>query len=190
MLVRRFVGLPLDKHAWSPSPLLGQVVLVTTVDESGAVDVAPKSWVSMVSFAGPTLGFGCNVGHRTYRNVEATGEFVVNVARSSSATDVWGLLAADDRLAAWTLLPARTVAPPTIAECPAHLECRLDRTVELARGEVFVLGTVTAVEVDEACLAPDDVADRYAVLDPFLFLEDGWYASLDRAAPVDTGQAP
>ena len=156
MAACRFVGLPLDKHAWSPSPLLGQVVLVTTVDESGTVDVAPKSWVSMVSFAGPTLGFGCNVEHRTYRNLVATGEFVVNVP---------------------------SVAPPVVGECAAHLECRHERTVELARGEVFVLGTITSVEVDAACLASDDVADRYAALEPFVFLEHGWNAPLGRAAP-------
>ena len=76
---RRFVELSLDKHSWSPSPLLGQVVLVTSVDAHGVIDVAPKSMVSMAAFAGPIVGFGCNVEHGTYRNIESTGEFVINV---------------------------------------------------------------------------------------------------------------
>ncbi|MCL2464318.1 MAG: flavin reductase family protein [Micrococcales bacterium] len=181
---RRFVALPLDKHAWSPAPLLGQVVLITTVDQSGAVDVAPKSWVSMVSFTGPILGFGCRLRHRTYRNVAATGEFVVNVPGSSSADDVWSIPEAGDRLTGLTLVPARTVAPPVIEECPAHLECRHERTVELPGGEVFVLGTVTAVAVDEAAVATEDIARRYAALDLFVFLEDGWHAALGRATRV------
>jgi len=53
--------LSLDKHSWSPSPLLGQVVLVTSVDAHGVIDVAPKSWASMAAFAGPIVGFGCAV---------------------------------------------------------------------------------------------------------------------------------
>lgn len=187
MGARRFVELPLDKHAWSPSPLLGQVVLVTTRDAAGSVDVAPKSWVSMVSFTGPVLGFGCNVGHRTYRNVEATGEFVVNVPGSSLAASTWGMLTAADRLAELTLAPARTVAAPVVEQCSAYLECRHERTVGLAAGEVFVLGTVTAVAVAEASVAAADPADRYATLDPFFFLEGGWYAPAGRARRVPSG---
>jgi len=45
-----FREMPL--HKW-PSPLPGQIVLVTSQDEHGAVDVAPKSWVSAVAMAGP-----------------------------------------------------------------------------------------------------------------------------------------
>lgn len=187
--VRRFVELPLDKHRWSPSPLLGQVVLVTTVDPAGIVDVAPKSWVTMVAFAGPLLGFGCNTGHRTYRNLEATGEFVVNVPDSALAEATWAMLGATDRLgsAGLTLAPGRTVAVPIIEQCRAHLECRLERTVAFAGGEVFVFGTVTAVAVDESIAAQADPADGYSGLDPFFFLENSRYATIGSVRQASPG---
>jgi len=90
---------------------VGQVILITTVDKAGSVDIAPKSWVSMTSFTGPTLGFGCNTTHQTYQNIAATGEFVVNVPSSSMADDIWRLPDAADRLAGLRLVPARTVTP-------------------------------------------------------------------------------
>jgi hypothetical protein len=32
-----------DKHTWRPSPLIGQIVLVTTLNADGASNIAPKS---------------------------------------------------------------------------------------------------------------------------------------------------
>ncbi|HET9014702.1 MAG TPA: hypothetical protein VFN57_03855, partial [Thermomicrobiaceae bacterium] len=55
--------IDLDKHAWHPSVLPGQVVLVSTVDSDGWPNVAPKSWITMAAFHGPVLAFGCNVAH-------------------------------------------------------------------------------------------------------------------------------
>ncbi|MGH3050387.1 MAG: flavin reductase family protein, partial [Gaiellaceae bacterium] len=55
----------LDKHSWHPSVLPGQIVLVSTVDERAAPNVAPKSWVTMAAFAGPIVAFGCTDEHRT-----------------------------------------------------------------------------------------------------------------------------
>lgn len=187
MSLRTFRELPLDKWRWSPSPLPGQVVLVTTCDADGNVDVAPKSWVTMVAFAGPRLGFGCNLAHRTAQNVQATGEFVVNVPGVELAEAIWGMLDTTDRLAGagLTTTPGGTVAVPGIAECAAHLECGLDRVVEFPGGEVFVLGIVRRVDVGERCLTSGDVADRYAALGtPFFFLESGWCAPLGPARHV------
>ncbi len=31
-----------DKHTWRPSPLIGQIVLVTTLNADGASNIAPK----------------------------------------------------------------------------------------------------------------------------------------------------
>lgn len=40
------LDLPLDKRVWSPSPLPGQIVLVTTLNGDGQSNVAPKNWLS------------------------------------------------------------------------------------------------------------------------------------------------
>jgi flavin reductase (DIM6/NTAB) family NADH-FMN oxidoreductase RutF len=178
---RRFVELSLDKHDWSPSPLLGQVVLVTSVNAHGVIDVAPKSWVSMAAFAGPIVGFGCNVEHGTHRNIESTGEFVINVPDGSLAERTWNMVGShrDERIteSGLTLQRGRTVAVPFVVECPAHLECHHYQTVAFSGGEVFIFGTISSIAVEEACLTAE-LSERYSALNPFFFLEGGSYATL------------
>jgi hypothetical protein len=48
------VSLAPDKRGWHPSPIMGQIVLVTTLNADGVSNVAPKSWISMVAFEPPT----------------------------------------------------------------------------------------------------------------------------------------
>ncbi|MGE0306860.1 MAG: flavin reductase [Acidimicrobiia bacterium] len=180
---RSFVPLPLDKNNWHPSPLPGQIVLVTTTAADGELHVAAKSWVSMAAFAGPIVGFGCNVEHRTSRNIEATGEFVINVADSTLAPLIWAMtpLHGLERVerSGLTFVPARTVGPQVVADCVAHLECRHHRTVAFEGGEIFIFGTVVAADIDERCVSGAPTIN-YHRLDPVFFLEDQLYASLAR----------
>jgi flavin reductase (DIM6/NTAB) family NADH-FMN oxidoreductase RutF len=183
--------MTLDKHAWHPSVLPGQVVLVSTVDAVGEPDVAPKSWISMVAFSGPVLGFGCNVDHLTYRNIEATGEFVVSVPDQTLAATVWDLTDTHgaERISrsGLRLAPASVVGAPLILDCHAHLECRHHHSEVFDSGEVFVFGTVVAAGIDEACTV-DDIAEQYRNLGPFFFLEAGLFAGL--AKPRQVRPAP
>lgn len=178
---RAFVPLPLDKHDWHPSPMPGQVVLVTTVDADGTLDIAAKSWVSMAAFSGPIIGFGCNESHQTSRNIAATGEFVINIPDTRLAPTVWGTLAAHgaERVArsGLTFRPAAVVGVPLVADCVAHLECRQSHTVRFDGGEVFIFGTIVAAGIDARCVT-DDAAVGYHRLDPLFFLESQLYAPL------------
>ncbi len=183
--------LPLDKHRWSPSPLPGQIVLVTTIGTGGQVDVAPKSWVSMAAFDGPVIGFGCNTSHLTCANLRETGEFVINVVPAALAPQAWRIagLPAAERVAAGglTLAPSAAVAPPRVLECVAHLECRHLHTITFGGGEVFIFGTIAAATIDARCLG-GDLAAGYRSLDPCFFLQDGLHAPLGR--PVAAAGAP
>lgn len=144
----------------------------------------------MAAFAGPVLGFGCNTGHTTFRNVRATGEFVINVPGVELADRAWAMLEShgDERVARsrLTLGRARTVAAPVIQESAAYLECRLLQHVEFDGGETFIFGTITALAVDGRAMG-DDPATAYAAIAPFFFVEDGWYAPLARARRVGDG---
>ncbi len=176
------VALPLDKHAWHPSMLPGQIVLVSTVDAEGRQNVAPKSWVTMVAFGGPVVAFGCNVTHRTYRNAVESGEFVVNAVPESLVERVWALsdLHGEQRMreCGLTPVPAQRVKAPLVGECPAHLECVLD-DVKSYGDEVFLFGRVVAASMDEECLAAP-LEQQYERLAPVFFLEGGTYAGLTR----------
>ena len=83
------VSLALDKRTWRPSPLLGQVVLVTSLNADGQSNVAPKSWLSMMAFEPALLALGCNLAHWTAQNVIDRHEFVVNIPGAELAEIVW-----------------------------------------------------------------------------------------------------
>ena len=181
------VPMALDKHAWHPSVLPGQVVLVSTVDGVGEPDIAPKSWISMVAFSGPVLGFGCNVEHQTYRNIETTGEFVVSIPDQTLAATIWELIDTHgaERISrsGLHLAAASAVRAPLILECRAHLECRYHHSEVFDSGEVFVFGTVVAATIDRACTV-DDIGEQYRVLGPLFFLEAGLFAGLSEPRHV------
>lgn len=180
------IDLPLDKHDWHPSPLPGQVVLVTTVDEAGRPNVATKSWLSMVAFGPPPiLVFGCNSEHATARNAERTGEFVVNVPPCRLAAACWAV-GTDEAVRGperferngLTAAPSVRVRPPRVAECRAHIECIFDGIKAWGR-EVAIFGRVVAASVDREVAAGEPDA-QYRSLAPFFFLESGWLAEMGR----------
>ena len=171
------VELDTDKWSWHPSPLVGQIVLVTTVDGEGAENVSTKSWVSMAAFNPPVLSFGCNLQHRTAKNVLATGDFVVNVPGSDLVEKAWEI--ADlppprslDRVGL-TGLPAIKVRPRRIAECRAHFECSLDSWKAWGE-EVTLFGRMVSFSMDEEMLEGDSL-DRYERLGLSVYLEDRTY---------------
>ena len=172
-------NLNLDKETWHPSPLIGQIVLVTTLNADGTSNIAPKSWISMMAFEPPILALGCNVQHWTGRNILERGEFVVNVPGAELAETVWRAcdLPHPVEAAGLTPVPSLKVRPPRVEECHAHLECVLDR--HLTYGDELVLfGRIVAVSLDAEALSADD---PYAYLRMFAFLEDGMYGVIERA---------
>jgi flavin reductase (DIM6/NTAB) family NADH-FMN oxidoreductase RutF len=178
------VSLDLDKRTWHPSPLLGQIVLVTTLNRDGTSNLAPKSWISVMTFEPPILALGCSLKHWTAQNILDREEFVVNVPGAELAKAVWKSSELPHprpvEAAGLTPMPAVKVRPPRIAECKAHLECILDQ--HLAYGdEVILLGQIVAVSVDrEACQA----RDPYEYLRMIVYLEDAAYGVIERARQI------
>ncbi len=180
------IAFPADKAGWHPSVLPGPIVLVSTVDAAGEPNIAPKSWISMMAFRGPVLAFGCHRSHATARNAEQAGEFVVNVPAEALVERIWAMPASHGteriRRSGLTLVPARQVAPPLIAECKAHLECSLEAVTRLGE-EVVIFGKIVAASIDEEC-ADAPLADQYFRLRPVFFLEEGVYGSIDAAKRI------
>ena len=181
--------MPLAKSAWHPSPLLGQIVLVSSRSRGGEDHVAAKSWISMVASSPPTLSLACRLSHRTAINILETREFVVNIPGEDLSQRVWSAvesLAAslDGAPAGWNLVPASQVAPPLVGECRAHLECVLDASHRFNAEEVALFGRIVAVSADEGILQ-GRADERYRHLRPLLFLEDGLFGVLDGARRVE-----
>ncbi len=136
------------------------VALVSTVDRNGTANVAPFSFFCGVGSAPPTLLFcpalrAGSVDPRrrkdTLRNVEETGEFVVNVvsdamAEAANATAAEVPPEVDEfELAGLTAAPSLVVNPPRVAESPAQMECKLMQVIYTSHkpgGGVIVLGEI------------------------------------------------
>lgn len=185
------IDIATDKHNWSPSLLPGQIVLVTTCDTAGQPNVAPKSWVTMVAFDGPIIAFSTHTANATYRNLQATGEFCINVPTEPLAERVWVLpkTHGPERLArsGLTLCAAKVIRAPRIVECVGHLECVLN-TVQRFGDTAFVFGVIVAAAIDPS-LPAGPVAERYERFRPIFFLEETRYGVLHGCREVD-GQAP
>jgi flavin reductase (DIM6/NTAB) family NADH-FMN oxidoreductase RutF len=170
-----------DKRTWRPSPLAGQIVLVTTLNADGQSNVAPKSWISMMAFDPALLALGCNLGHWTARNILRMGEFVVNFPGEDLARAVWRCRDLPHprpvEALGLTARPAQAVSPPLVEECRAHLECILVQEVAFG-DEVVFFGNIVAGSVDRAALTGPD---PYAYLRPLVFLEDGAYGVIEGA---------
>ena len=71
---RERVSIPANAF-YLPSP----VVLLSTVDADGEVDVSAMSAVGVVCLDPPVIAVGIKARRRTYRNIRRTGTFVVNL---------------------------------------------------------------------------------------------------------------
>jgi flavin reductase (DIM6/NTAB) family NADH-FMN oxidoreductase RutF len=115
---------------------------ISSLDESGHVNLAPFSHFNIVSTAPPVILFSCNTPadrkmKDTLANVRATKEFVFNLAtfdlrEAVNATSTPAAPEVDEfEIAGLEKAPSVNVKPPRVAASPANLECRLLRIVEI-----------------------------------------------------------
>lgn len=140
------------------------IAWVVSRSATGTVNAAPFSFFNVLSGDPPTVGI--SIGSRrpgapkdTLANIQATGEFVVNLVSRDNA-EAMNKTATEfppgvDELAMakLTRLPSVKVTPPRIAESPVAFECKLFQTVPLGPANTLVLGHVVAMHVrDDAVL--------------------------------------
>jgi flavin reductase (DIM6/NTAB) family NADH-FMN oxidoreductase RutF len=141
------------------------IALVSTLDVHGIANLAPFSFFCGVGAVPPTLLFcptlrssGTDLVPRkdTLRNVEETGEFVVNVvselmaeAANAAASEVPPHVN-EFELAGLTPVASDLVRAPRVAESPAHMECKLRQVIYTSQnpgGGVIVLGEIVRFHV-------------------------------------------
>ena len=137
-----------------PKLLVRTTVVITTISERGISNAAPFSFNSPISFEPPLYGFSCNPAHDTWRNIQANGEFVVNVVGKDLA-ELMQVLETDYPYedselvhAGLTEAGAKAVKPPRIQEALAWIECTLDKAVGLG-DHVWITGRVVAAAVKD-----------------------------------------
>lgn len=154
-----------------------QVAIVTTVDKAGRVNAAPFGLI-LPFCSSPTnpqmLLCSNNVWH-TSRNIEATGEFVINyapftlLAKVAEAGRLYSEGVNEIEKAGLTSLPALQVTPPRIEECFQHIECRLNRIIRPSETQNNFIGDVLSVSINEELTGKDQGAQMKAADPLFLF---------------------
>jgi flavin reductase (DIM6/NTAB) family NADH-FMN oxidoreductase RutF len=143
------------------------IAFVSTVDAAGSRNLAPFSYFTACSSDPPMVCFTAAVRssprlHKdTLRNIEATGEFVVNIvseefAEQMNATSADVAPEVDEfALSGLTPLASDLVRPPRVAESKAQMECRRHQVIHLSDkpgGGVLVIGEVLRFHVLESLL--------------------------------------
>ena len=144
------------------------IAFVSTLSADGVLNLAPFSFFTAISANPPVICFSPMIrssdGQKkdTLRNIEATGEFVVNVVSEEFAAQM-NLCSQEfppevDEFAAsgLTPLPSEAVKPPRVAESHIQMECRLVQVVHVSPkplGGSIVLGEVLRFHVDDAIIA-------------------------------------
>lgn len=154
------------------------IAWVSTTSADGVDNLAPHSFFTIASVAPPMVQF-TSVGRKdTLRNVEATGQFVVNLAPAGligqvnqTGTDFPPRIGEFDAVGIEREAGV-AVKPPRVAASPVALECELHSTVRLGDSTV-VFGQVVHAAVDASVLA--DGHPEVAALRPLARLgKDEW----------------
>jgi flavin reductase (DIM6/NTAB) family NADH-FMN oxidoreductase RutF len=148
------------------------IAFVSTVDAAGVRNLAPFSYFTACSSNPPVVCFCTAVRsdprpyRDTLRNIEATGEFVVNMV-SEEFAEKMNLCASEVppevdefELSGLTPLASDLVKPPRVAESKVQMECRLHQIVRVSDkpgGGILVLGEVLRFHV------LDSIIDGYKI---------------------------
>ena len=137
------------------------IAFVSTVSEDGIVNLAPFSFFNAVAYSPPTVVLGISrqadwKEKDTLSNIEATGEFVVNVvsdeiAAAMNATAAEFPADVDEfEISGLTPAPSEAVRAPRVAESPVNMECRLDQVVPIGdreTGNALVIGHIVLMHL-------------------------------------------
>ncbi len=147
------------------------IAFVSTISAEGVPNLAPFSFYMAVASRPPTLAVSVSrsAGWKpkdTLANIEATGEFVVNVtvdgiagAMNDTAADYPSDVSEFD-VAGLTPVPSDTIGPPRVAESPVNMECRVSKIIPIGEEEresALVLGEVLLVYIR------DDIVDGHRI---------------------------
>lgn len=130
------------------------VVIISTISKNGISNAAPFSFNSPISFDPPLYGFSCMPRHHTWKNIEETKEFVVNIVGKDFGPLMHILEhkfpyeVSKIEKAGLTEMPSKKVKPYRIKEAIAWIECKLDKAIELGDHQ-WIVGRVLYVEVKE-----------------------------------------
>ena len=160
---------PKDGHGLKHDPfnaIIGPrpIGWVSSRDASGHVNLAPYSFFNAFNYTPPLIGFSSIGVKDSTRNMQATGEFVWNLATMDLAKQMNATAAhvgpeVDEfTIAGLTAVPSTLVNVPRVGESRVAFECKVTQIIELkgangASANAFLtMGEVVAIHIDKTLI--------------------------------------
>jgi len=156
-------------HCIVPRP----IAWVSTISSAGITNVAPFSYFTGVGSRPPSLLF-CPANNRhgepkdTLRNIQDTGDFVVNIVSMAVARAMNASAAAlppeesEFDIDGLTALASVKIGAPRVSESPVQFECRKMHILNIGHGPGganIVVGRIVHVHIDDNVIGAKDLVD-------------------------------
>ena len=156
--------------AVSPRP----IALVSSIDNSGKVNLSPFSFFNIFSFNPPILIFSPsrrsrdNTTKHTYENVIQVPQVSISIVNYAMGQQI---ALASNRFpkevnefekAGLTPIKSNVVAPPYVGEAPISFECIVDQVLSLgneAGSGNLVISKIVKIHINDSCYCPDNLVD-------------------------------
>ena len=146
----------MGKQHWKPGNMLNPVpaVMVSVTDKEGKSNIITVAWAGTVCTNPPMVSISVRPSRYSYRILEETGEFVINLTNESlvKACDYCGVVSGRDvnkfAKTGLTPIPMEHVHAMGIDESPVNMECKITEKRELGSHTMFI-AEVVGVTVDD-----------------------------------------
>lgn len=133
------------------------ITVITSYDVEGRLNAAPYSFIMQydVMNKNPRLLLGFRNTSDTFRNIEATGEFVINCPSNEHLPDMMETARLyphgvnELEKTRFTPIPSQKVRPPSIKECKQIIECSVDKIYNLDGSQGHIIAKIEALVFDE-----------------------------------------
>jgi flavin reductase (DIM6/NTAB) family NADH-FMN oxidoreductase RutF len=163
---------------------------ISSLSPVGVANLAPYSYFNAMSQDPHYVVFGTGPRKDSIRNIEAAGEFAVNLAtwelrEQMNLTSAHVAPHVDEfELARLSKAPCRMIKTPRVADSPVCLECKLFRVIELPGDDGHVvnwmtIGRVIGIYIDDQFIENGRV--NTAAMKPIARLGYSEYATVEEA---------
>lgn len=133
------------------------ITIVTTMDRQGRINAAPYSLVIPYcsSPKNPQMLLISNKNWHTAKNIEETGEFVLNYPMGDQIKEVnktarfYPEGVNELEHTSFTTMPSQHVRPPKIVECYQHVECCVKETIKPSNIQLNFIADVLDLSLDK-----------------------------------------
>ena len=149
------------------------IAWVSTRNRRGAINLAPYSSFTFISYAPPkvliSVGPGTDVLKDTLANVSKRGEFAVSSVTPEflkamvSSSHAYGCHESEAETLGIAMQDARLIGTPYVAGAAVAMECRLDRIIDVEDRDAhrLVIGTVVCFHVQPQLWQGDRIDPNY-----------------------------